>query len=70
MKIIHKLVGELGPVSKLPNSISNLSNRAKLSRCLNEMINTAQKSISVEFPTFLTSAADKNSFIQTLLSPN
>jgi hypothetical protein len=55
MKIIHYWAEELGPVPKLPNSISNPLNRAKLSHCLNEIINTAQKSISIEFPTFLSS---------------
>ena len=66
MKIIHYWTEELGPLPKLPNSISNPLNRAKLSHCLNEIINIAQKSISIEFPTFLSSAADKNSFIQTV----
>lgn len=40
MKIIHYWAEELGPVPKLPNSISNPLNRAKLSHCLNEIINT------------------------------
>ena len=64
MKIIYNWAEEYGLVPALPNSISNPLIQAKLCYCLNEVISTVRNSIYIEFPTFLYSAADKESFIQ------
>lgn len=63
MEIIYKWAEECGSVPALPNSISNPSDQAKVCSHLNNILAT-RRNTNPNFPIILSSAKDKDGFIQ------